>query len=417
VSAVERGGEAPQRLVCDVLIVGGGLVGAVLANALARIPVATILVERDEARTRSGAGFDERVTALANGSQRVLAQLGLWPLVRSSAEAIRRIHVSERGRFGAVRIDAREEGVEALGYTVENSVLGRAFWQALESAQRFQRCAPAELLTFHADEEGIVAEAASRTGRVSIRAKLLIAADGARSPVRARLGIAAREDDYTQRALVVNCTTEEAAKGRAFERFAPAGPLAFLPLTGGRVSVVWTLDRAGAARAAALDEDAFRAELQRAFGYRLGRILRIGERTTHELRRVRSDALCARRVALIGSAAVTVHPVAGQGFNLALRDVAILAELIADAVRAGEDPGHRAVLEQYRAWRARDQRNVAWFTHGLIRCFGLTAPGAGTARGLGLLAFDIAPGAKALLAAQTMGKAGRLPRLARGLEL
>lgn len=416
-SAVERRREAPDRLECDVLIVGGGLVGAVLANALAQIPVATILVERHDARTLTGAGFDERVTALANGSQRVLAQLGLWQLLRSSAEAIRRIHVSERGRFGAVRIDAREEGVDALGYTVENGMLGRVFWQALDSAQCFQRCAPAELLSFRTDEEGVVAEAAAGARRLSIRAKLLIAADGARSPIRARLGIPAREDDYTQQALVVNCTTEEAPNGRAFERFAPPGPLAFLPLTGGRVSVVWTLDHGGAARAAALDEDAFRAELQRAFGYRLGRIARIGKRTTHELRRVRSDVPCARRVALIGSAAVTVHPVAGQGFNLALRDVAILAELIADAVRANKDPGRRAVLEQYRRWRAHDQRNVAWFTHGLIRCFGLTTPGAGTARGLGLLAFDIAPGAKALLATQTMGKAGRLPRLARGLAL
>lgn len=411
---VVQGGSAS----CDVLIIGGGLVGSVLANALTRIPVDTVLVERRDPAMLTGAGFDERVTALANGSQRILAQLNLWP--SSGVEAISSIHVSERGRFGATRIEAKREGVEALGYTVENTVLARTFWAALDGTSNFRRLAPARLRSFEADERSVVAQIEADGQCIEVRAKLLIAADGVRSAVRESLGIPIREDEYGQKALIANCLTEHAPRGRAFERFTATGPLAFLPLAGERTSVVWTLDRARAERAVALDEREFRDELQQTFGNRLGRITRIGRRSLHDLRRVRSLALCRGRTLLIGSAAVNLHPVAGQGFNLALRDVAVIAELIADAVRCGAataDPGGDELLERYRDWRMRDQRKVAEFTHGLIHCFGLSFPGAGTARGLGLLAFDVAPGAKALLARHTMGRGGKLPRLGRGLDL
>lgn len=411
-------GQSGEEVSCDVLIVGGGLVGTVLANALTRIPVDTVLVESREPDTLISAGFDERVTALANGSQRILAQLGLWPA--ADAAAITSIHISERGRFGAARIEALREGVDALGYTVDNAALTRTFWSGLDGARSLRRLMPARLRSFRVEEDGIVADVDENGRRVGVRAKLLIAADGARSGVRALLGVPVREDEYRQRALIVNCATEIAPDGRAFERFTPSGPLAFLPLRDGRVSVVWTLDRAGAERVAALDEPALRAELQRAFGYRLGRIQRVGRRGVHDLRRIRSLAVFRRRVLLIGNAAVSLHPVAGQGFNLALRDVAVIAELVADAVRqdgAAADPGAPSLLGRYRAERIPDQRKVAGFTHGLIRGFGLSFPGAGTARGLGLLAFDLMPGAKALLAEQTMGRGGTLPRLARGLDL
>jgi 2-octaprenyl-6-methoxyphenol hydroxylase len=260
--------------------------------------------------------------------------------------------------------------------------------------------------------------------------------------VRGLLGIEAREDRYAQKAVILNCATAVPHRGVAFERFTPDGPLAMLPLTGARMGVVWTLPATEADAIATLPDDAFRDALQRVFGYRLGRILRIGTRTVHALGRVRSDALGAPRVVLIGNAAVSLHPVAGQGFNLALRDVAALAELIAeeqvnrgsrygreggrDGSRAGSrdsrtegagDLGSPELQRRYEEWRADDQRKVAWFTHGLVDLFGRRLPGLGTARGLGLVAFDLLPGAKAALARHTMGIAGRLPRLARGLEL
>ena len=405
---------------CDVLIVGGGLVGTALACALADLPLDTLLVEAHEVRQLTQPSFDQRVTALASGSQRILAGLGLWHSLQSHAEAIRSIHISEQGRFGAARIHAEEEGVAALGYTIENQALGRVLWESLKGKPRFRALAPARMRSLETSEHGVTAQIESGGEELTVHAKLLVAADGERSWVRRALGAAVREDDYAQAAVILNCSTESAPAGRAFERFTPTGPVAFLPLTAGRAAVIWTLPAATAARVMQLSPSEFRDELQAVFGYRLGRITRVGERHVHDLARVVSEPLQQPRAVLIGNAALSLHPVAGQGFNLALRDVATLAEVIADRLRESElpaDVGAGDLLDRYRQWRADDQRRVSRFTHGLIRLFGESAPGLGIGRGLGLMAFDLLPGAKALLARQTMGRAGRLPRLARGLRL
>jgi 2-octaprenyl-6-methoxyphenol hydroxylase len=408
---------------CDVLIVGGGAAGSALACALAELPLDVVLVEAERARTLEQPSFDARVTALANGSQRILAALRLWPELEGFSEAIRLIHISERGRFGAARITAAEEGVPALGYTVENRVLGRVLWERLERAPRFTLLAPARV-TGVVREPDAALVTVTRDGQTeAVRAKLVVAADGARSAVREALGVGVAEHDYEQRALIFNCATEAPLAGRAFERFTQRGPIALLPLTGARAAVIWTLPAVDAEHIAALPETAFRAELQAAFGHRLGRFTRTGERHLHTLARVVSGAVHGHRAVLIGDAALRLHPVAGQGFNLALRDIATLAEVIADALAAARDGGGVAdagaaePLERYATWRAADRRRVSAFTHGLIQLFGDLAPGVGLGRGLGLMAFDLLPGAKPLLARQTMGKAGRLPRLARGLAL
>jgi 2-octaprenyl-6-methoxyphenol hydroxylase len=414
---------ARATAACDVLVVGGGAVGSALACALAELPLDIVLVEAQQARALEQPSFDARVTALANGSQQILAALRLWPDLKGYTEAIRSIHISERGRFGAARITAAEEGVPALGVTVENQALGRVLWQRLEHAPRFTLLAPAKVtaLGHAADFVHVTVEQGGETR--TVHAKLVVAADGVRSAVREWLGVSVDEHDYDQRAVIFNCTTEAPLAGRAFERFTERGPIALLPLTGGRAAVIWTLPAAAAQRIAALPNAEFVAELQAAFGQRLGRFTRVGERHLYPLVRVASGAVHGERAVLIGDAAMRLHPVAGQGFNLALRDVATLAELIADALTAARaagtaaDVGAAALLERYAEWRAADRRRVSAFTHGLIQLFGEPAPGAGTGRGLGLMAFDLLPGAKALLARHTMGKAGRLPRLARGLRL
>lgn len=405
---------------CDVLIVGGGLVGLSLANALSQVAVSCVLVEARNPNLLQQQSFDGRVTALANGSKGILEQLGLWGHLREHAVGIHSVHIGEQGRFGAARINAADEGVDVLGYTLENRVLGKVLWQEVANHPRFNCIAPAKLISFSADTDAIVATIERDDKTCSVAAKLMIAADGANSFVRRALGISAREDDYGQQALIVNCTTEMEHKGRAFERFTKHGPLAVLPLSAGRSSIVWTLEHPDASRIMALGDDQFRYELQRSFGYRLGKFRRVGSRDLHTLRRVRSDALSDTRTLLIGNAALSVHPVAGQGFNLALRDVATITEIIADEISREPqqgDIGAARVLNRYGQWRAYDQRTVAWFTHGLIRCFGMTLPGLGILRGLGLAAFDLAPGAKRLLARHTMGMSGHLPRLARGLGL
>ncbi|HUO66898.1 MAG TPA: 2-octaprenyl-6-methoxyphenyl hydroxylase [Gammaproteobacteria bacterium] len=410
-----------DALRCDVLIVGGGAVGSALACALAELPLDVVLVEARETAKLEQPSFDGRTTALANASQRILAALGIWPELAPRAEPIRTVHVSERGRFGAARIEAEHEGVEALGYTVENAVLGRALWERLDRAPRLQVLAPATVAELRTDADA--AEAHVEPGARVLRARLVVGADGARSSVRAALGVAAAEHDYEQRALIFNVTTEAPLAGRAFERFTKRGALAFLPLTGSRAAVIWTLPSEDAERALTLPTEEFRAQLQATFGFRLGRIARIGERRAHSLARVASEELTRERALLIGDAALRLHPIAAQGFNLALRDVATLAEVLADEIAAARergaepDPGSAEVLERYRAWRAADRGRVSAFTHGLVSLFGESTPGVGTVRGLGLVAFDLLPGAKALLARQTMGRGGRVPRLARGLRL
>jgi 2-octaprenyl-6-methoxyphenol hydroxylase len=407
-------------LEADVLVVGGGLAGSTLAHALALTPLTTVLVEARDPSQLEQPSFDGRATALANGSQRILASLGLWEEVAADAEPIRSIHVSECGRFGAARIHAEEEGVAALGYTLENRILGSALWRALDAADGFTCLAPAKLSSLAVGADRVEADVTTAQERLSIVAKVVVAADGTNSQVRRELAIATHEDPYEQQALILNCATEIPHAGRAFERFTPDGPLAFLPLSADRVAVVWTLSHQEASRVAALEDDVFRRELQGAFGYRLGRITRTGSRTAYPLARLRSAAVIGSRAVLIGSAAVNLHPVAGQGFNLALRDVASLAETFTERLDEHTvvgDPGSADVLDRYQRWRDQDQKRVAALTHGLIRLFGYGALPLAASRGIGLMAFDLVPGAKAALARQTMGLSGRLSRLARGLPL
>jgi 2-octaprenyl-6-methoxyphenol hydroxylase len=263
-----------------------------------------------------------------------------------------------------------------------------------------------------------VEQAGATAGATStIRTRLLVVADGARSTLRASLGIAARMRPYEQVAIVGNVSAENPGAGTvAYERFTPDGPLALLPAGGDRHVFVLTRRAAAADAVAALPDTAFLGLLQQEFGFRLGRFQRVGVRSRYPLELVEAEAVTSRRVVVVGNAAHGLHPVAGQGYNLGLRDAAALAELVAAEMRrtdAVPDPGRESLLADYVAWRRPDQRKVVTFTDGLIRLFDRTE--LGPLRGLGLLLFDTVPGAKRLLARETMGLAGRRTRLARGL--
>ncbi len=405
------------RVDYDVIIAGAGMVGSCLALTLARLPLRILVVDPAADAAPGEASFDARVTALANGSQRILSALDLWPSIEAEAQPIATIHVSNRGSFGMARINARDEGVAALGYTVENQRLQRTLvadrerWPNVEWRQR-TRLVDAAL----ADEQ-VTATLTGPDGTESLTASLLVAADGSRSQLRKVLGAQVKEHDYGQIAVVANCTTQRPHRGIAYERFTAEGPVAMLPLPRARSGFIWTLPKAAGKELASCTDGEFLTALQRAFGYRLGRFVRLGERQAYPLVASSARPIAGDRMLLIGNAANTLHPVAGQGFNLALRDVSILAEVIDRHLNAGADPGSTAVLDSYQQWRQSDQDKVAWFTHNLIGLFGMDQRPVKFGRNLGLVMFDLVPGAKAVLAKHTMGLAGRLPRLARGVPL
>jgi len=408
------------RPVYDLAIAGGGLVGASLALALAPLGLRVALVEGVAPVTGSGEhpSFDERTTALANGTVRVFRSLDVWRHMEREATPIRRIHVSEQGRFGVARIDAAEQGLESLGCVLPNRVIGAALWGALRSAAGVEVVAPASVVSTALDGDARLLSVERDGEAVEIRARLVVAADGARSAVREQAGIASERWDYGQTAIVTTMTAQRFHDHVAYERFTPDGPIAVLPLADGRCGVVWTHRPEEAARLLALPDEAFLGELQRAFGFRLGRLLKVGRRHSYELGLARSSRHVADRLAVVGNAAQSMHPIAGQGFNLGLRDAASLAEVIADARAEGEaDVGAVATLAAYAAWRDEDQRRIVAFTDGLVRLFGSPL---GLLRGLrsaGLLAFDAFPPAKGAMARLSVGASGRVPRLARGVPL
>jgi len=249
---------------------------------------------------------------------------------------------------------------------------------------------------------------------IEVGARLVVAADGAHSQVRAAAGIAAETMDYDQIAVVANVGSERPHAGCAYERFTPSGPLAALPRHDGGFAVIWACRPARAQELLALDDDAYLRQLQTHFGWRAGRFVRAGRRSSYPLKLTRALSAAASRTVLIGNAAQALHPVAGQGFNLGLRDAAMLAEVIAGATG---DVGAPAVLRRFVEWRARDRRGVVGFTDGLVRLFGDSRPGSALLRNLGLLMFDLAPPAKSALARVSAGFGGPSPRLARGLPL
>ncbi|HEY7996570.1 MAG TPA: 2-octaprenyl-6-methoxyphenyl hydroxylase [Steroidobacteraceae bacterium] len=405
----------PKATEVDVAIVGGGMVGASLAAALIGSGVRALLIESVPLASAEQPSFDERTTALGNASRRIFAALGVWEAIAPSAGVIRSIHVSDAGRFGFARLAAREQGIEAFGYVVPNRVLGAALWARLERASELTLRVPAELSELTIDAAGVrLGVRAPGAAPEHFQARLVVAADGAHSQVRAAAGIGAEVADYAQVALVANVATDEPHADRAFERFTPSGPLAVLPLASGGRAVIWACTPEHAQRLLALEESAYLAALQSAFGWRAGRFTRVGRRGAYPLKLTRAAAPVGPRTVLIGNAAQALHPVAGQGFNLGLRDAAMLAEVLAEAPAAAGSPEQ---LQRFAAWRAQDRRGVVRFTDSLVKLFGDERPGVGLLRNLGLLAFDLTPPAKRALARVSAGFAGPTPRLARGLPV
>ena len=409
----------------DLVIVGGGLVGGSLACALRGSRLRVCSLEAVAADADHQPSYDERVIALSWGSRRILEGMGLWGDIAPGAEPIHRIHVSERGAFGFAHLDSAEQGFEALGYVAPARVLGTAIRGALACAADIDALCPARLLGLVNGPDGVELEVAVGGEHRRLTTRLLAAADGGESFVRNHLGIGVRERPYGHDAIITTVTPDRPQPGVAYERFTDTGPLAMLPMTGGRWSVVWTSREDETAALLGLTDSAFLARLQERFGYRLGGLDRLGRRVAYPLRQVLATQGVAGRVVLIGNAAHTLHPVAGQGFNLGLRDVAALAEVVAGVARTGGDPGGPTALADYAQWRRQDQSQSALVTDALARLFVNPWAPLRLARDLGLVGLDLMPAARRTLGRRFMGlgpavggdAGGRLPRLARGLAL
>jgi 2-octaprenyl-6-methoxyphenol hydroxylase len=410
----------PQHF--DIAIAGGGLVGASLAVALRGLPLRIALIEAHAPDSTSQPSFDERTTALGNASRRVFEALGLWQSLAPDAAPITAIHVSDAGRFAFARLAAAELQLEALGYVVPNRVLGRELWRALQAAPELTPFMPARLSSLAVAEDMATLQLVQDAGPVSITAKLVVAADGAQSLVRKVAGLGAVVDDYGQVAVVASLRTDLPNDGVAYERFTAAGPMALLPIRAAGSAawrtLVWAAKPADAERLLQLPPEDFMREWQEAFGWRAGRALQLGQRNCYPLALSRSEGSVAPRIVLLGNAAQSLHPVAGQGFNLGLRDAAELAELLQEATARGDaDVGAAELLSPWVAARARDRDGVIGFTDTLVRVFSSEHRLAAAARDAGLLLFDLLPPAKRALSRVSLGFGARTGRLARGLSL
>lgn len=390
---------------CDIAVVGGGLVGASLALALA--PRWRVLVLESKPGPTIAAGplpggpWDERCIAVNDGSKRIFERFGLWPALAPHAAPIRATQISERGRFGVARFSAEEAGLEALGWNVPVRLIGLAAWRALRTAA-VEVCSPVQLLDVRPQATHTCIVVRDAGAERHIQARLVVAADGAHSTVREKLGVGVQVRRYGQHAIVSAVRIARPHHGVAYERFTVDGPLALLPKAVHACSLVQTVPDARCETLMALDDAAYLAQAQAVFGGRLGRFAALGRRMPHALERVVSASAVAPRAVFVGNAAQSLHPVAAQGFNLGLRDAANLAALLAQA----EDPGGEAVLERFAAVRREDRAAAAGFTDLLARAFANRVPGLAQARHWGLLGAQLVPAVHRRLLRQHLGHLG-----------
>ena len=413
----------------DVVIAGGGLAGLSRAVAFGQAGLATALVDRETATASLAAPFDGRSSAIARGSQQVLQGLGIWPLLDGAAQPILDIRVSD-GRAGAppapfcLHYAEAALGRAPMGPIAENRRLRRALYRRLEALPAVALLAPAAVASVGHDAVGTLARLAD--GR-QLRARLVVAADGKRSGLRQAAGIKVTQWSCRRVGLVATRAHGRPHGGGAHEHFLPAGPFAVLPMVDGppneqgggthRSSLVWTESPDLAPALLALDDAAFGLAMERRFGLSLGRLRPVGGRWSYPLELMLAERFVAPRLALLGDAAHAIHPIAGQGFNLGLRDVAALAECVVDAARLGLDPGNAEALERYQRWRRFDTLLLAGVTDTLTRLFSNDIGPLRLARAPGMAAVNRVKPLKRFFMQHAMGLVGELPRLVRGEAL
>ncbi|WP_194090055.1 2-octaprenyl-6-methoxyphenyl hydroxylase [Vibrio hibernica] len=393
----------------DIAIIGAGMAGATLALALHRLcdgklKIAVVEAQAIDLENQLHPGFDSRSIALSFGTVKILQALDLWREFAPIATPITDIQVSDQGHLGLAEIHADTQGINALGYVVELESVGRIYQTilndvAMKSAAIDYIC-PTQVKSIERSLENVAIEL---NNGERLQVNLMVAADGALSQSCQLLGIKLKEIDFKQHAVIANVSTQVSSEGMAFERFTSFGPLAFLPMPGDRNSVVWCLPPEQAQHVLSLNDDEFSQELQKQFGWRLGAIIKVGRRASYPLLLRYRESVISHRFAAVGNAAQTLHPIAGQGFNLGIRDVMSLAEKVAQAHREGNDIGSYSVLSQYRRCRESDRNQTMSLTSSLVNIFSNDWLSLRIGRNLALVALGNLSCIKQPIVKRTMG--------------
>ncbi|NVK21935.1 MAG: 2-octaprenyl-6-methoxyphenyl hydroxylase [Kangiellaceae bacterium] len=400
-----------------IAIIGGGMAGASLAIALAQQGIQCAVFEAFEPSSQQQPSFDDRTVALSAASLNIFHALGLGQQVLAVSQPIDNIHVSDQGNIGFARLQAQECGVERLGAVIENWQMGNVLNQAMSEHQTIDYFAPAKVKSLQQDKDSAQLTLEYQGQERQVEAQLVVLADGARSPLRSQLHIDSQITDYGKSAIVCNIATQQAHNNWAFERFTKDGPLALLPIssrqqTGSRLAIVWSKPNDKIDEYLSMSESDFARELEHTFGARLGKITKVGERKAFPLIQQVAEPIFRGRAVLIGNAAQSLHPIAGQGFNLALRDVAVLTEVLTQA----EDYGNYEILRRYQQQRQPDREQTLMVTETLARLFANQWAPLSISRNLILKAMDITPAAKQLFAQGAMGFNFDNSRLAAGTK-
>ena len=407
----------------DIAIIGGGLAGASLVAALQGHGLKMAVIEATSFDAKDSPSFDARSVALSYGSKQIFSALGLWPDIQAKGVTpIERIHISDRTHSGLARLDCRDEKLEALGYVVDIRILGQVLGNNMLACREADYLCPARLQSVEFKPDHAAVHYEQDGEQKTLQARLAIAADGGQSLVRRQSGIRTWQGQYGQTAIIANVLMDKPHGHLAYERFTDTGPMALLPTTHAdhpdcMYALVWTVADDKRDEILSLSDEAFIERLQARFGLRAGRFIKAGPRHAYPLGVMLAREHVRPRLAVIGNAAHTMHPVAGQGFNLGLRDVASLAQVILDAVRQQQDIGSINVLKGYAKWRRKDHLLTMGFTDGLVRVFSSHFLPVIAARNLGLLALDVLPPVKHAITRHAMGFVGKLSRLARGIPL
>jgi 2-octaprenyl-6-methoxyphenol hydroxylase len=400
----------------DVIISGGGLSGCLMALSIARLTkqdgrlLSIAIVEANELIQQEDTPplFDDRVLALSHGSAAYLAEVGVWQHLQNDACAIEKIDISDRGHYGKARLEATEHGVSALGYVIDMALIGKGLLKELAEHSNVHWLCPDRIndINWLSDDDPSKVAVALSSGLL-LETSLLLACDGANSPCRQLAGINVNQSDYQQMALIANVTTEKPHQNKAFERFTEFGPIAMLPLcelnTQNRCSLVWTMSPEHSKDVLALNDDEFTRQLELAFGSWLGAINHVGKRDVYPLVLLQAQQQIYHRMALVGNASHTIHPIAGQGFNLGLRDVELMADLLDKRLQTNDDIGSFSLLNEYAQQRLRDQQQVIALTDSLVTLFANDLPPLITGRNIGLKVMNYVSPIKNTLVNKLMG--------------